>query len=461
MNARSILIVDDEADLRWVLRELFAAAGFAVREAGDGAEAERLLQESLPQVILTDVRMPGRSGLDLLRTVRGLDPELPVILLSAVDEVATAVGAIKEGAFDWLEKPFDRQRLLAVVERAAEQRRLREEVRRLEQELARRSPGFGGSAAAKELETRIDRLARQGTLSLLITGESGTGKEVVAREIHRRSPQAAGPFVAIDCGALPEPLLESQLFGHKKGSFTGADRDHAGLFCAADGGSLFLDELANLPLALQGKLLRALQERTVTPVGGREPVPFRVRLLGATNAELAREIDAGRFRLDLYHRIAEASLRIPPLRERPEDLLPFAERFLAEANHEMGCHVAGFAPAAQQQLQRHAWPGNLRELRNVVRRAVVLCSGETIESLDLEAVLPGSHQLHAAGGDLSLAEQIRRASDVLEAEILRHSLAQAAGNKAAAARALKIDYTTLHRKLKRHGIGDPDRAPAP
>ncbi|MBL8755886.1 MAG: sigma-54-dependent Fis family transcriptional regulator, partial [Planctomycetes bacterium] len=296
-------------------------------------------------------------------------------------------------------------------------------------------------------------------VAVLIRGESGTGKEVVARAIHALSPVAAGPFVAVDCGALPDHLLESQLFGHEKGAFTGADRAHCGLFPMADGGTLFLDEIGNLPQPLQAKLLRALQERAVVPVGGHTPVPFRARLLCATNADLQAEIAAGRFRVDLYHRIAELPLQLPPLRERRDDVLHFARLFLAAANEELGRRMVGFTTAAEHALQACAWPGNLRELRNVIRRAVLTGTSPELDVADLELTTPelGEPAPASTGpvtlDGLPLAERLQRASDAMEAEILRTTLGACGGNKAAAARALRIDYTTLHRKLKRHGIG--------
>ncbi|MGE3173635.1 MAG: sigma-54-dependent transcriptional regulator [Planctomycetota bacterium] len=452
MTGSRILVVDDEPDLRFVLRDLFEDAGFEVLEAGDGAEALELAQRTAPDVVLTDVRMPRMQGLELLRELQRRNQDLPVVLLSAVEDIATAVGAIQEGAFDYQAKPYDAQRLLLTVQRAAEQHALRRELHELRSKPGPEQVGFGDSAEARELQRHIDLVAAQPTLSVLLIGESGTGKEVVAREIHRRSPVAAGPFVAIDCGALPEPLMESQLFGHKRGAFTGADRDRPGLFQMADGGTLFLDELGNLPPPLQAKLLRALQERAVVPVGGSEPVAFRTRLVSATNAALDEEMRAGRFRVDLYHRVAEFTLALPPLRERPGDVLQFARRFLGEANLEMGRSVRGITAAAEAWLQRQPWPGNLRELRNVIRRAVLLCPDSELDQSDLGPAAPGGPTPQADDPELSLTDRVRAASDRLEAQILQQALADAGGNKAQAARSLQVDYTTLHRKLKRHGL---------
>jgi two-component system response regulator HydG len=459
MRDFDLLIVDDEPDLRWVLRGLFEDEGFAVREAADGDEALRAVAEASPDVVLSDMRMPRVPGIELLRTLRRDAPEVPVVLLSAVEDLATAVEAVKEGAFDYQAKPYDPQRLLLSVRRAAEQSRLKREVAELRRSRAGGAPDFGPSRAAQQLRRAIALVAPQDAIAVLLRGESGTGKEVAARALHALSPNAGGPFVAVDCGALPEHLLESQLFGHERGAFTGADRARAGLFPMADGGTLFLDEIGNLPLPLQAKLLRALQERAVVPLGGSKPVPFRARLVAATNADLLADVAAGRFRTDLYHRLAEFTIALPPLRERREDVLHFARRFLAEANEELGRNVRGITATAERLLLAHAWPGNLRELRNAVRRAALLAAAADLDAADFELAPPAvDAPMEAAPrpavglDDGPLAERLRAANDAMEAAILQQTLAACEGNKAAAARALQIDYTTLHRKLKRHGL---------
>ncbi len=459
--AHHVLLVDDEPDLRWVLRSLFEDAGFEVSEAADGRLALESLESIAPDVILSDVRMPDINGLELLRALRKRSDDVPVVLLSAMEDIATAVEAIRDGAFDYQAKPYDPQRLLLTVQRAAEQHTLKREIEQLRQGDQRAD--FGRSPAGRELDRMLGLVARQPTLSVLLEGESGTGKEVVAREIHRRSPCHDGPFVAIDCGALPEPLMESQLFGHKRGAFTGADRDRPGLFQQAEGGTLFLDELGNLPVALQAKLLRALQERVVVPVGGTDPVPFGARLICATNASLDDLVQAGKFRMDLYHRIAEITLRLPSLRERAEDIPAYARMFLAEACHEMGRRIVDIEPDALQSLGRHDWPGNLRELRNVIRRAVLMCNDHRLCASDLVFLSPPGRDLSQGPAGLAatttvldedrpLADQVQDATLSLERELLKQALQRAQGNKAEAARRLQIDYTTLHRKLKRHGL---------
>jgi DNA-binding NtrC family response regulator len=456
VSAPRVLVVDDEPDMRWVLQELFAGAGFAVECAADAAQALAALQAHAFDVVLSDVRMAGGDGMQLLADSRSRDPDLPVVLLSAVADVETAVRAMKLGAYDWLAKPFDRQRLLGAVRRAAEKRQLAREVRELR---GRLGADLGTSAPARELDRMLSVVAGHASIAVLLVGESGVGKEIAAREIHRRSANAAGPFVAIDCGAVPESLMESQLFGHRRGAFTGADNDRPGLFTQADGGTLFLDEIGNLPPPLQPRLLRALQERSVVPVGGDEPVPFRARLVCATNVDLAAAVQRGSFRLDLFHRIAELRIELPPLRARPQDVLHFARRFLAEGTTEFGGQARGFTAAAEAALLQHPWPGNLRELRNVVRRAVLTAGEELLDAGALDLERPEGAESAPGPSGQPLAEQLRRALDALEARILRDTLERFGGNKAAAARALKVDYTTLHRKLKRHGLGTMAEVP--
>lgn len=460
MSDPKILIVDDESDMRWVIRGVFEDAGFEIAEAANGREALEVMVDFQPDVVLTDLMMPVMDGKELLHECVSRDADLPVILVSAVEDIEVAVRAMKDGAFDYMPKPFDSERLLVTTRRAAERYQLRREIESLRGQLRSHDVGFGPSTRAQELVRTMELVARQDSIAVLLSGESGTGKEVAAREIHRRSGLHDGPFVAVDCGALPEQLMESQLFGHKKGAFTGADRDRPGLFKMADHGTLFLDEMGNLPLGLQAKLLRALQERAIVPVGGGEPVPFDARLIAATNVDLPEAIERGDFRLDLYHRVCEFAIELPSLRERPEDIEYFANLFLNEANIDMGRSVEELSPDALEMLKNYAWPGNLRELRNAIRRALVVCSGRELAIVDLNLTTTPSGAASSAPSpsdpagpsDAPLSERIRLATDTLEAQIIRQALDAAEGNKAAAARALQVDYTTLHRKLKKHGL---------
>ena len=440
-----ILLVDDEEDLRWLIARFLRKEGIQVVEASNGNEALEIYRKEQPNIVITDVRMPGKNGVELLAELRELDPSLPVILISAVEDVATAVQAMKSGAYDFLTKPFDNERLLGLVKRALETVSLRAEIHRLKSGENLGPTAFGTSQPARELYKQARLVAGADTLSVLIQGESGTGKEVLAHAIHNLSKRRDKPFVAVDCGALPEALMESLLFGHKRGSFTGADKDREGIFLEADGGTLFLDELGNLPLRLQAKLLRSLQEREVLALGSDKAQSFDVRLLCASNSELEDMILHEQFRLDLYHRIAEFTIKIPPLRERNEDVLHFAALFLAEVSPELKKDTVEIGDAAKPLLLQHAWPGNLRELRNVLRRAALLCPANEIraEDLALQPVFRDGHPLK---------EQVALAAAEIEKDWIRRILHESGGNKAEAARRLGVDYSTLHRKIKKYGL---------
>jgi len=443
-----ILIVDDEEDLRWVLKGLFRREGYEVREAGDGEEGFKAAMDWPPDLVITDIRMPKCDGLELLERLRERRPALPAVVLTAVDQVDTAVSAMKGGASDYVVKPFDNSRLLSVVRNLLEESGSRSSSLPL---IRGGLPALGVSKAARSLAEDAARVAPT-ELSVLIQGESGTGKEYLARAIHALSPRRDGPFTAVDCGALPPSLAESLLFGHKKGAFTGADTDRKGLFLEAHGGTLFLDEIGNLPAEIQAKLLRALQEKTVIPLGESNPRPFDARVLCASNLDLSLAAREGKFRLDLFHRINGFTLGIPPLRERPIDIRWFAGLFLLEERGKK----ARWTKKAMDVLLERKWPGNLRELRNTVARALLLSGGGTIQAEHvrggepLEGHLPGGTP--AFPRDASLTDRVREAAEKLEREWILQALDQAKGNKAEAARILKVDYTTLHRKLKRLGL---------
>ncbi|MEZ5987919.1 MAG: sigma 54-interacting transcriptional regulator [Planctomycetota bacterium] len=409
-----VLLVDDEEDQRWLIRRFLEKRGLEVLEAEDAEAALALYSAEQPQVVISDVRMPGRSGVELMQELRAVDRDLPMILISAVEDVATAVEAMKIGAYDFLTKPFENERLLGLVHRALETVALREELRRLRCGGVLGDQHFGASQDARRLLERARLVAETPGISILIQGESGTGKEVLARTIHELSPRREAPFVAVDCGALPETLMESLLFGHVKGAFTGADRDREGLFLEADGGTLFLDELGNLPVGLQSKLLRALQQREVLPLGSDRPRSYDVRLIVATNEDLEGAVEAGRFRLDLYHRVHEFDLRIPPLRERPEDVLHFARVFLAEVAEELARDQLSLPPETEEVLVKQAWTGNLRELRNTIRRGVILAGNGPLQPADLGLDAAAAHGPAEARPDFvegrSLKEQLQEAT---------------------------------------------------
>ncbi|MBA2573143.1 MAG: sigma-54-dependent Fis family transcriptional regulator, partial [Gemmatimonadetes bacterium] len=364
-----ILVIDDESAILDTVRILLRREGFEVCTALGGVQGVEKLHEFRPDLVLTDVRMPGSNGLDILGAAQQLDPTLPVILMTAQVSLQSAIRAVNEGAFYYLQKPFANDDLVAICRRAAESRQLKRENQVLRTEIRRRERGgVGGQPiGTSPIFTDVLRLAEAVAPSdstVIISGESGTGKEVLARYIHELSGRVGGPFLSINCGALPESLLESELFGHVKGSFTGAVRDKDGLFVAAKGGSFFLDEVGEMSPATQVKLLRALQEREVIPVGATEAVPVDVRIIAATNRDLDEEIRRGTFRSDLFYRLNVITLHLPPLRERPEDVLVLAEHFLARFAGQRGKEPPSLSPQTLEALQTHDWPGNVRELEN-------------------------------------------------------------------------------------------------
>jgi two-component system nitrogen regulation response regulator GlnG len=409
-------------------------------------------------VVLLDVSMPAMSGLELLRRLKAIAPSVPVIMLTAHQDVQTVVEAMRHGAFDYLAKPCDPDAIAIAVTRAAEHQRLLTEVQALRSAL---SEGIGlrelmgPSAAVGAIVQQVDQVARS-NFTVLVQGETGAGKELVARAIHRQSANRRGPFVPVDCGAIPDALVESELFGHEKGAFTGADQKKPGQFLLAHGGTLFLDEVVNLPAAAQAKLLRVLQDRQVRPLGSVRPAPVDVRVIAAANLPLVDEVAKGRFRQDLYYRLSEFTIHVPPLRERREDVLPLAQRFLVETGMELSRAVRGFSDAAVARLAAYEWPGNVRELRNAVRRAVLVSA----EVVDAGVLFPSRRE---GAGDppsgagvwtrgLSLKEVAEQATALAEGQAIRTALEQAGGNKSEAARLLRTDFKTLHTKMRLRGI---------
>ncbi len=453
MSAAVIAVVDDEPRMAEVLAMLLRRDGHRVEVFG-GAEAFlAALAEQSYDLLMTDLRMPGVDGLELLKRARAAAPDTPVVLITAHASVATAVAAIREGAFDYVEKPFDNDACRALVHRALQVRALTRENRRLRAALQR---GAGSAQLLTQSPAMLDVLdlaarAARSRATVLVTGESGTGKELVARTIHEHSDRALGPFVAVNCKAFAAGVLESELFGHEKGAYTGAAAARAGVFERAGGGTLFLDEIGEIDLDFQAKLLRALQTREVLPVGGARPRAVDVRIVAATNRDLRAEVAAGRFREDLFFRLAVIPIRLPPLRERPEDVLPLARHFLARFSAELGRELAGFAPEVETWLAGHPWPGNVRELENLVERAAVLARGEVIalDDLLLEPAAPA-----AAGEDPELALSLQAYLDAAAARRIRAALTRAQGRRNDAARELGVERTTLYRLMRKFGIDE-------
>jgi two-component system response regulator PilR (NtrC family) len=459
-----VLIVDDERSMRELLEIWFLQRGAEVDVAADGAAAIVRIDQHSYDLIITDMRMPKSSGMEVLAHARKTLPETPVIIMTAFASTETAVSAMKLGALDYFTKPFKLDAVAVVVDKALAQRALIVENRRLREELANRTRVgnlIGRSDAMRQVFDLIRRMART-PANVLVLGESGTGKELVARAIHHEGPRADGPFRVINCGAIPEALIESELFGHRKGAFTGANADHDGLFKAASGGTLFLDEIGELPLAMQVKLLRVLQEKRVRAVGAVEELPIDVRIIAATNRDLATEAKAGRFREDLFYRLNVLSIDLPPLRARPSDIPLLANHFLTKYATEFAKPVTAIEPSAMRRLL--AWPfgGNVRELENVIERAVALVDGAEITQADLPPALRKALPSAAApapedefpenGVDLD------GAVETLERRLISAALTRTGGQKKAAARLLGISFRSLRYRLTKLGLSGPNDA---
>ena len=450
MTAPTILVIDDESGILDALRILLRNEGFDVATAQGGAAGLETLKATVPDIVLTDIRMPQVGGIDILTAVREQDPETPVILMTAQASLQSAIQAVNEGAFYYIQKPFSNDDLVAICRRAAEHRRLRAENKQLKQEMRRRErSGLVRPIGKSRIFQDVLRLAEQVAptdSTVLIQGESGTGKEVIARYIHELSRRCDGPFLSINCGALPESLLESELFGHVKGSFTGAVRDKQGLFMAARGGTFFLDEIGEMSAATQVKLLRVLQEREAIPVGGTEALPVDVRVVAATNRDLEEELKRGRFRTDLYYRLNVIALHLPPLRDRRDDLPLFLESSLKRVAAGRDEAPKRLSPAALEAVLAYDWPGNVRELENALERAVVLSRGDVIDV----ASLPERVLRRQPEPLVSERSPQNPSLEVIERAYITWVLQAEGGNKTRAAEVLGIDPSTLYRKLTRY-----------
>jgi two-component system, NtrC family, response regulator PilR len=452
-----ILVVDDERSMREFLEILFRKEGYGVATAGDVEEALLALESDDFDLVISDIQMPGRSGLDLLRAAREVQPEAPVIMITAFATTETAIEAMKEGAYDYVTKPFQVDEIRLVVEKALEKKLLAAENRRLRSELRserQQRTLVGNSEPMQQVYEMVGQVADTKT-NVLIVGESGTGKELVARAIHAESERAEKAFVAINCGAIPENLLESELFGHVKGAFTGAIGTKAGLFEVADGGTLFLDEVGELPASLQVKLLRALQEKTIRRVGDTADRKVDVRIVAATNRRLEDEVTAGRFREDLYYRLNVIQVTLPTLRERMEDLPLLVHHFVEKYGRELGKEVRGVSDGAMGQLRAHSYPGNVRELENVIERAVALCRGEWIEAEALPPALAAPAPAAQAPRIPEEGVQLDALVADYERGLLVEALRRTGGVKKRAAHLLGISFRSFRYRLEKLGLDEP------
>ncbi len=452
---RRVLVVDDEENQRLVLRTLLKRQGYEVETAESGEEALALVDTFGPDVVLTDVRMPKMGGLDLLATLQAKGNEATVIVMSAYGNVDDALEAIKAGAYDYVQKPFKHDEIVLTLRKAEEREALRRENRALREEI-RKEHQFehilAKSQAMQEIFRTISKIADYKT-TVLISGESGTGKELVARALHGRSSRRAGNFVAVNCGAIPENLLESELFGHKKGAFTDANSDRRGLFEEADGGTLFLDEIGELPTALQVKLLRVLQDELIRRVGDSRDVKVDVRIIAATHRDLAAEVKAGRFREDLFYRLNVLPILVPPLRTRREDIALLIDHFVARNNARLGTSIRGVDTEARRLLSEYSWPGNVRELENTIERAMVLSEGDLLVAVDLPDRIREVRdpvQVQLSSGELS----IKKTTRVIEETLIRRALQKTKGNRTRAAEVLELSHRALLYKIKDYKITD-------
>ena len=446
----TVLIIDDESAIVDTLRILLKNEGFAAHVAFGGKQGIDQISTIKPDIIISDIRMPSVGGLDVLSAAKAQDPDVPVILMTAQASLQSAISAVNDGAFHYVQKPFQNDALIAIVRRAAETRQLKSENKALKREIRKRDISLrpiGTNRAWLDVLNVAETVASSDS-TVLLQGESGTGKGVIARYVHELSTRASGPFVSINCGALPESLLESELFGHVKGSFTGAVKDKSGLFAAAEKGTFFLDEIGETTAATQVKLLRVLQHREVIPVGATEPVAIDTRLIAATNRKLDEEIARGNFRSDLFYRLNVISIEIPPLRERRDDIPILAQSFLTEIARKRGEEPKTLSLDAAEQLQEYSWPGNVRELENAIERAVILASNGTI----LPAALPD--KVRSRKAEPLTAERVapNPPLDAIERAYIMWVLGSEGGNKTRAAEVLGIDPSTLYRKLSRFGL---------
>jgi len=457
MSHEEILVVDDEKNIRSSLEGILKDEGYRVRGAPTGEELLKQVAQTIPDLVILDVWLPGMDGLQALTELKRLHPELPVIMISGHSTVETAVKATKLGAYDFIEKPLSLEKTVLAVRNALDRQRLEQENRALRQTLEQRYEIVGDSPAIQALRAQIESAAPSHG-RVLIRGESGTGKELIARTIHRQSLRADKPFVEVNCAAIPDELIESELFGHERGAFTGATTKRRGKFELADGGTIFLDEVGDMSLKTQAKVLRVLQEQTFERVGGSETLTVDVRVIAASNKQLEEEIQKGSFREDLFYRLNVIPFEVPPLRERKEDIPLLATHFLRFFSEEYGKRVKNLSLEAMDLLLQHPWPGNVRELRNVIERMVIMVPQDVIQPFDIASSLrarPGTAPEAAPEQAMEWDGTLREARDRFEREYILRRLAEAHWNITRTAERLGIERSNLHRKVKTYGIEPP------
>jgi two-component system, NtrC family, response regulator HydG len=446
----TVMVVDDDQAMASTLAKILGAAGYSVVTANSGDDAVAIIRQVCPDLVIADLRMEGMNGHELQSEIARRSPDIPVVIITAFGSIESAVESMRSGAFDFVTKPFTNDRLRMVVKHALEHRKLRREVQRLRGELARSYGAEKIITACPQMETLFEMVQRiaDSPAGVLLSGESGTGKDLIARALHFRSRRAGAPFIQVNCAAIPDNLLESELFGHVKGSFTDARQNKLGLFQAAHQGTLFLDEIDGMPTGLQTKLLTAIESKRVRPIGAIAEVAMDVRIVSATNTDLEKAIADGSFRADLYYRLSAVSLHIPPLRERVEAIPFLLKHFLARAAAENGQPVPEIAPEALERLLHYQWPGNVRELQNAVQHAVLFCQNNRICSSDLPVKIGGVEL-----SDFSTSQAFARQPTLeqLEGDYIRFVLGSVEGNRREAARILGIDRKTLYRKLEANG----------
>jgi DNA-binding NtrC family response regulator len=445
-----VLVVDDERAVRFALSEILKKNGFAPSEAEDGLRAIETVTARAPDLVLLDVAMPGMNGIETLGELRKINPDIPIIIVTGHGDIATAVQAIKLGAYDFLTKPPQVDRLLVTIQRALERSELQRSIRQLDLSMDSSLEWvFGKSPSIRGVIRQIRQVAWS-DFSVIIQGETGTGKSVAAQTIHNLSRRAGQPFQVVDIGVIPETLIESELFGHEKGAFTGADRKKQGLFEAAAGGTVFMDELENMPLSLQGKLLRAVEEKKIYALGSTKPIAVDVRIIGATNRDLKTLVKERKFREDLYYRLSEFTIDLPPLRERMEDIPFFSAKFLLNAAIELNKPTGEVDQGTIDLLTRYPWPGNIRELKNVIRRAALLSENGAIRKDHLEFLIEDKWDDRDGLPLLPLKELSAIAAKDAEKKAIKRALALTKGNKSKAASMLEVDYKTLLTKIKEY-----------